>query len=118
MLPFKTGAFVPGVPVQPLLIKYHYQNYDTMTWAVRGPGALQTIFTTLSQPYTPVTLKYLPVYYPNQEEKEDFRLYAKNVSHYMAKEHEIGVSKYHVNQWLEMTGSNSNEMVNDLRKSD
>ena len=113
MLPFKTGAFLPGVPVQPLLIKYN-NKYDTLTWAWKGIGALQLFLLTLSQPYTRVTLKYLPVYYPNQEEKEDSRLYAKNVNHCMAQELGIGVSKYTVKEWLELTG-NSNVQVGDIR---
>ena len=76
MLPFKTGAFLPGVPVQPLLIEYN-NKYDTLTWAWKGIGAFQLVLLTFSQPYTRVTLRYLPVYYPNQEEKEDSRLFAK-----------------------------------------
>ena len=115
MLPFKTGAFLPGVPVQPLLIKYN-NKYDTVTWAWKGIGAFQLVLLTLSQPYTRVTLRYLPVYYPNQEEKEDSRLFAKNVNHYMAKELGIGVSKHTIKEWLELT-SNSIAQVDDGKKT-
>ena len=115
MLPFKTGAFLPGVPVQPLLIKYN-NKYDTVTWAWKGIGAFQLVLLTLSQPYTRVTLRYLPVYYPNQEEKEDSRLFAKNVNHYMAKELGIEVSKHTIKEWLELT-SNSIAQVDDRKKS-
>ena len=115
MLPFKTGAFLPGVPVQPLLIKYN-NKYDTLTWAWKGIGIFQLVLLTLSQPYTRVTLRYLPAYYPNQDEKEDSRLFAKNVNHYMAKELGIGVSKYTLKEWFKLTG-NSNLQVDDRKKS-
>lgn len=37
LIKFKGGAFYPGVPVQPVLIKYP-NKYDTFTWTWDGPG--------------------------------------------------------------------------------
>lgn len=38
LLSFKPGAFYPGVPIQPLCIRYP-NNVDTVTWTWEGPGA-------------------------------------------------------------------------------
>lgn len=38
LLSFKAGAFYPGVPVQPVCIKYP-NALDTVTWTWEGPGA-------------------------------------------------------------------------------
>lgn len=37
LIQFKPGAFYPGVPIQPVLLKYP-NNYDTYTWTWDGPG--------------------------------------------------------------------------------
>lgn len=38
VLSFKPGSFYPGVPVQPVLIRYP-NRFDTVTWTWEGPGA-------------------------------------------------------------------------------
>ncbi|KAK1338882.1 hypothetical protein QTO34_019549 [Cnephaeus nilssonii] len=41
--------FKPGVPVQPVLIRYP-NSLDTTSWAWRGPGVLKVLWLTASQP--------------------------------------------------------------------
>ena len=82
---FKTGAFQPGLPVQPVLVKYP-NKLDTVTWTLNmRHNALVMVWLTLAQLYTVGEVEYLPVYYPNEEEKENPRLYANNVRKVMAK---------------------------------
>lgn len=38
LITFKPGAFYPGVPVQPVLIRYNNRT-DSFTWTWDGPGA-------------------------------------------------------------------------------
>lgn len=38
LITFKHGAFYPGVPVQPVCIRYP-NKLDTVTWTWEGPGA-------------------------------------------------------------------------------
>lgn len=38
LITFKCGAFYPGVPVQPVCIRYP-NKLDTVTWTWEGPGA-------------------------------------------------------------------------------
>merc|ERR1739848_842121 len=54
-------------------------------WASWGPDVsfLQIVLYQLSCPWTPCFLKILPVYEPNEMEKADSNLYAKNVQAYV-----------------------------------
>ncbi|KAM4831529.1 lysophospholipid acyltransferase LPCAT4 [Ictidomys tridecemlineatus] len=84
LLKFKPGAFIAGVPVQPVLIRYP-NSLDTTSWAWRGPGVLKVLWLTASQPCSIVDVEFLPVYQPSLEESKDPTLYANNVQKVMAQ---------------------------------
>jgi len=81
---FRLGAFIPKVPVQPICLRYS-NSLDTVTWTWEGISALKVLCWTLALPHTNVEIEYLPPYVPNQEEKDDPKLYARNVRAVMAK---------------------------------
>ncbi|XP_034017152.1 lysophosphatidylcholine acyltransferase 1 [Thalassophryne amazonica] len=81
---FKPGAFIPGLPVQPVVLRYT-NKLDTVTWTWRGPGAFTVLWLTLCQPHNSMEIEYLPVYTPSEEEKENPALFASNVRELMAK---------------------------------
>lgn len=81
---FKAGAFIPGLPVQPVILRYP-NKLDTITWTWKGPGAFKILWLTLCQPHNSVEIEYLPVYSPSNEEKENPALFASNVRKLMAK---------------------------------
>lgn len=93
LITFKLGAFVPGVPVQPVLIRYP-NELNTLTWTWDGPTAFQTLWLTLCQLRTNMEIEYMPVYIPSAQEKEDPKLYAENVRQLMAKALGVPVSSY------------------------
>uniref|UniRef100_A0A3Q2FY11 Lysophosphatidylcholine acyltransferase 4 n=1 Tax=Cyprinodon variegatus TaxID=28743 RepID=A0A3Q2FY11_CYPVA len=68
LIKFKPGAFLAGVPVQPVLLRY--------------PNKLVRRFS------------FLPVYKPSEEEKQDPNLYADNVQRLMAKALGIPATDY------------------------
>ncbi|KAF3830357.1 hypothetical protein GH733_004176 [Mirounga leonina] len=84
LLKFKPGAFIAGVPVQPVLIRYP-NSLDTTSWAWRGPGVLKVLWLTASQPCSIVDVEFLPVYHPSPEESRNPTLYANNVQRVMAQ---------------------------------
>jgi len=85
LMSFKPGAFIPGKPVQPVLIRYP-NKIDTVTWTWNQPhGSKSIMFTTLSQLFSRAELEFLPVYHPTEEEKADPKLFANNVRNVMAK---------------------------------
>ncbi|XP_066099441.1 lysophosphatidylcholine acyltransferase 1 isoform X2 [Saccopteryx bilineata] len=83
LITFKPGAFIPGVPVQPVVLRYP-NKLDTITWTWQGPGALEILWLTLCQFHNQVEIEFLPVYSPSEEEKKDPALYANNVRRIMA----------------------------------
>ncbi|XP_018115905.1 lysophosphatidylcholine acyltransferase 2 isoform X2 [Xenopus laevis] len=84
LISFKPGAFHPGVAVQPILLKYP-NTLDTVTWTWQGYTVEKLLLLTLCQIWTNVTVEFLPVYVPSEDEKKDPFLYAHNVRHTMAQ---------------------------------
>ncbi|KAM4725005.1 lysophosphatidylcholine acyltransferase 1 isoform 2-T2 [Anableps anableps] len=85
---FKAGAFIPGLPVQPVVLRYP-NKLDTFSWTWRGPGAFKILWLTLCQPHNSVEVEYLPIYYPSTKERENPALFASNVRKLMAKALEL-----------------------------
>ena len=54
ILPFKTGAFLAGAPVQPVIIKY---GPDRVSPAWDSVGALWHVFLLLANPFHSVTAR-------------------------------------------------------------
>ncbi|XP_050099259.1 lysophosphatidylcholine acyltransferase-like isoform X2 [Anopheles aquasalis] len=93
LIQFKPGAFYPGVPIQPVLMRYP-NKIDTVTWTWEGPDAIQLLWRTLTQFHTFCEIEFLPVYHPSEEEKADPKLYARNVRNLMARALDIPISDY------------------------
>uniref|UniRef100_A0A8C9VS62 Lysophosphatidylcholine acyltransferase 1 n=1 Tax=Scleropages formosus TaxID=113540 RepID=A0A8C9VS62_SCLFO len=74
LITFKPGAFIPAVPVQPVVLRYP-NELDTITWTWQGPG-------------------FLPIYTPSEEEKSNPALFANNVRSIMAKALGVPVTDY------------------------
>ncbi|XP_072526755.1 lysophospholipid acyltransferase LPCAT4 [Salminus brasiliensis] len=93
LIKFKPGAFLAGVPVQPVLL--HYPNkLDTVRWTWKGMSWLECLWYTTSQFYTNVTVEFLPVYTPSQEERDNPELYADNVQKLMARALEVPATDF------------------------
>ncbi|XP_061565888.1 lysophospholipid acyltransferase LPCAT4 [Cololabis saira] len=93
LIKFKPGAFLAGVPVQPVLL--HYPNkLDTVRWTYKGTTWMAAMWHTASQLYSNMTVEFLPVYKPSQQEKDDPNLYADNVQKLMAKALGIPATDY------------------------
>lgn len=88
LIQFKNGAFNPGLPVQPVVIRYNgYQDQDSVTWTFRQDHSyLFSVWLLLVKPINDIEVQFLPVYKPNDEEKKKPALFAKNVQKIMAKE--------------------------------
>lgn len=80
LLPFKTGAFLAGLPVQPVIIKY---GKGPVSPAWESISAVRHLLLMLTQPFHSVTCYELPIYFPSPEEKADPKLYATNVRQFM-----------------------------------
>uniref|UniRef100_A0A8C8E252 Lysophosphatidylcholine acyltransferase 1 n=1 Tax=Oryzias sinensis TaxID=183150 RepID=A0A8C8E252_9TELE len=74
LITFKPGAFIPAVPVQPVVIRYP-NKLDSITWTWQGPG-------------------FLPIYTPSEEEKKNPALFAVNVRRVMAQALGVPITDY------------------------
>ncbi|KAL1790076.1 lysophosphatidylcholine acyltransferase 2B-like [Sigmodon hispidus] len=93
LVTFKLGAFSPGVPVQPVLLRYP-NTLDTVSWTWQGFTGFQACMLTLSQPFTRVEVEFMPVYIPNEEEKNDPILFANTVRINMANALKLPVTDH------------------------
>jgi len=84
LMSFKPGGFLPGKPVQPVLIRYHLQH-DTVSWTWDQPhGFIACFLYTMCQLRNKVELEFLPPYEPSELEQKDPMLFANNVRQEMA----------------------------------
>ena len=84
LLPFRTGAFVAGKPVQPVLLQYaHRRGAPQLSWeTIEAPRHIYLVFATL---FHSARVVELPAYWPSEEEQKDAALYAHNVRRYMVR---------------------------------
>ncbi|CAL5223555.1 g6088 [Coccomyxa viridis] len=86
LLPFKTGAFLAGEPVQPVILKYGKGRVSPAWDSIKAPRHL---FLLLTNVLHSLIAYELPVYVPSSEEQADPALYASNVRTYMLKYSEL-----------------------------
>jgi lysophosphatidylcholine acyltransferase/lyso-PAF acetyltransferase len=83
LLRFRRGAFAPGRPVVPVLLRYSYRHFNP-GWGVEYSTPLH-VWRLLSQPVNFLCVEVLPVYLPSPEECSNPGLYAANVRRVMAR---------------------------------
>lgn len=91
---FNKGAFVAGLPVQPVVFNYPYKHFNAAYTGIANGGhnLPGLMWRTACQFVNRVEVKYLPVYYPSEKEKKDPILYAKNVQELIASHLHIPVT--------------------------
>lgn len=82
MVPFRTGIFNAGLPVQPVCVQFPHRHFNISWETIRFR---EHLFRTMTQFQNNATVIELPVYQPSEEEMGDTRLYAANVQTEMAK---------------------------------
>lgn len=87
---FKSGAFLPAVPVQPIVTRIHpffksLENIQNPTGFKLPKQDLWTLFFYFAHPYNRIDVHYMDTYVPNENEKKDPELYAFNVQKYVAE---------------------------------
>lgn len=76
VLRFRSGAFVPGAPVLPVVLQYESAHFNP-AWTIVTEGA--HFLRCLCQFRKKITVRVLPPYHPSDAEKADPFLYAANV---------------------------------------
>uniref|UniRef100_A0A8C8RKZ6 Lysophosphatidylcholine acyltransferase 1 n=1 Tax=Pelusios castaneus TaxID=367368 RepID=A0A8C8RKZ6_9SAUR len=91
LITFKPGAFIPGVPVQPVVLRYPNKLVSSVFIV---DYKLKILWLTLCQFHNSVEIEFLPVYIPSEEEKKNPSLYANNVRSIMAEALGVSVTDY------------------------
>lgn len=81
---FKAGAFTPGLPVQPIIIRYPHVNVDPC-WVAEGPVIYWLLFRLMTQFHNYMSVEYLPVMYPTLAEMKNPIIFAERVRCTMAR---------------------------------
>ncbi|KAL1548710.1 Lysophospholipid acyltransferase lpeat2 [Salvia divinorum] len=68
LLSFQIGAFIPGYPVQPVVVRYPYVHFD-QSWGNITLAML--MFRMFTQFHNFMEVEYLPLVYPNENRKEN-----------------------------------------------
>uniref|UniRef100_A0A8C6ZE02 Lysophosphatidylcholine acyltransferase 1 n=1 Tax=Nothoprocta perdicaria TaxID=30464 RepID=A0A8C6ZE02_NOTPE len=90
------GAFIPGVPVQPVVLRYPNKLVSSACFIINSMGylVLEILWLTLCQLHNSVEIEFLPVYIPSEEERKNPALYASNVRRVMAEALGVSVTDY------------------------
>uniref|UniRef100_A0A3Q3R4U3 Phospholipid/glycerol acyltransferase domain-containing protein n=1 Tax=Monopterus albus TaxID=43700 RepID=A0A3Q3R4U3_MONAL len=87
LITFKPGAFIPAVPVQPVVIRYPNK-------LVLLISRFKILWLTLCQLHNEFVIEFLPIYTPSEEEKKNPALFAINVRRVMAKALGVPITDY------------------------
>ena len=67
-----------------------YEGLDSITWTFHQDHSyLYSVWLLLVKPINRVEVEFLPTYVPDERERSDPELFARNVQHFMAKELDI-----------------------------
>ncbi|XP_024379184.1 lysophospholipid acyltransferase LPEAT2 isoform X2 [Physcomitrium patens] len=93
LISFKAGAFTPGFPVQPILIRYSYVHMDPC-WVAEGPVIYWLLFRLMTQFHNFMSVEYLPIIYPNLAETKNPQMFAERVRLTMARAMNTSVTQH------------------------
>jgi len=113
LITFRLGAFIPGVPVQPVILRYE-NAVDTVTWTWEGIPAWQVIVFSLCQFAVHLSIEFLPPHAPSEAERAEPQLFANNVRAAMAARMGVGVTDCSYYDYLRI--DRAREMVRALRR--
>uniref|UniRef100_A0A7N0SZ87 EF-hand domain-containing protein n=1 Tax=Kalanchoe fedtschenkoi TaxID=63787 RepID=A0A7N0SZ87_KALFE len=76
IISFQLGAFIPGYPIQPVVVRYPHVHFD-QSWGLISLGKL--MFRMFTQFHNFMEVEYLPVVYPQENHKEHAIRFAEKV---------------------------------------
>eukprot|EP00184_Porphyridium_aerugineum_P008670 CAMPEP_0184692582 /NCGR_PEP_ID=MMETSP0313-20130426/1004_1 /TAXON_ID=2792 /ORGANISM="Porphyridium aerugineum, Strain SAG 1380-2" /LENGTH=637 /DNA_ID=CAMNT_0027150423 /DNA_START=111 /DNA_END=2024 /DNA_ORIENTATION=- len=99
LLKFKAGAFVPGKPVQPVLIRYKFRKVD-LSWVDQSPPFKDLFFAHMCSLGCKMQIEFLDVVHPLPDEVKNPDKYAERVRVIMSQKLGIPTSHFAVEDML------------------
>ncbi|KAJ7524056.1 hypothetical protein O6H91_18G075400 [Diphasiastrum complanatum] len=93
LVAFKAGAFAPGYPVQPMVVRYPHVHLDP-AWVAQGASTPYLLFRLMTQFHNFMEVEYLPVIEPIYKEQCFPRAFAERVRLSMAKALNVMVTEH------------------------
>ncbi|XP_016507657.1 lysophospholipid acyltransferase LPEAT2 isoform X1 [Nicotiana tabacum] len=81
IISFQLGAFIPGYPIQPVIVRYPHVHFD-QSWGNVSLGML--MFRMFTQFHNFMEVEYLPVVSPHENQKENAVRFAQRTGHAVA----------------------------------
>ncbi|XP_074263238.1 lysophospholipid acyltransferase LPEAT2 isoform X2 [Silene latifolia] len=81
LLSFQMGAFIPGYPIQPVVVRYPYVHFD-QSWG--NISLAKLMFRMFTQFHNFMEVEYLPVVEPLRSPKENVSQFAERTANAMA----------------------------------
>ncbi|KAJ0642086.1 putative plasmalogen synthase [Helianthus annuus] len=82
LINFQHGAFIPGYPIQPVVVRYPHVHFD-QSWGHISLGRL--MFRMFTQFHNFMEIEYLPVVSPSEHHKESAIRFAEKTGSAMAR---------------------------------
>lgn len=93
LVQFKPGPFIPGVPIQPVVLRYTWAHYD-MSYVGHNSNIGICLLRAMLQFANYCEVCLLDVYEPSAEEQKDACLFASGVRSAMAQELGIATTEH------------------------
>ncbi|VVB03482.1 unnamed protein product [Arabis nemorensis] len=81
LISFQLGAFIPGYPIQPVVVRYPHVHFD-QSWG--NISLLMLMFRMFTQFHNFMEVEYLPVIHPNDNQKQNAVRLSQKTSHAIA----------------------------------
>lgn len=81
IISFQLGAFIPGFPIQPVVVRYPHVHFD-QSWG--NISLARLMFRMFTQFHNFMEVEYLPIVSPLENQKENAVHFAKRTSHAIA----------------------------------
>ncbi|KAJ6836831.1 lysophospholipid acyltransferase LPEAT2 isoform X1 [Iris pallida] len=82
LLSFQLGAFIPGFPVQPVVVRYPHVHFD-QSWG--NISLAKLMFRMFTQFHNFMEVEYLPIIFPLESKQESAVHFAERTSYAMAR---------------------------------
>lgn len=99
---FRSGSFLPGVPLLPVLLQYDKTCHNP-AWTIVNEG--WHFLRLVCQPYNSVVVRILPPYVPSEREAGQPRVFADNVRRLFSQELRLPMVEQTVYHYAALTNS-------------